>query len=122
MKSPHERIDKLDETCRALMIAFDRLQSALMKHMEREEEIMESQATQVAYQIRELAILDHGDLHSCVEKIATRLSVNTVRIRLILWCLLAGGAGAAVALALSLYSVWVNHHLHRYFESFLGGV
>ena len=122
MKSPHERIDKLEETCRALMIAFDRLQSALMKHMEREEEIMESQATQVAYQIRELAILDHGDLHSCVEKIATRLSVNTVRIRLILWCLLAGGAGAAVALALSLYSVWVNHHLHRYFESFLGGV
>lgn len=122
MKSPHERIDHLEETCRALMIAFDRLQSALMKHMEREEEIMKSQATQVAYQIRELAILDHGDLHSCVEKIAARLSLNTVRIRLILWCLLAGGAGAAAALGLSIYSVWVNHHLHRYFESLTGGL
>lgn len=122
MKSAHERIDRLDETCCALMTAFDRLQSALMRHMEREEEIMKSQATQVAYQIRELAILDHGDLHACVERIAKRLSLNTSRIRLILWCLLAGGAGAAVALGLSVYSVWVNHHLHRYLESFMGGV
>lgn len=122
MKSPHERIGRLEETCQALMTAFDRLQSSLMHHMEREEEIMKSQATHVAYQIRELAILDHGDIHACIDGIAKRLSINTGRIRLILWCLLAGGAGATVALGLSLYSVWVNHHLHKYLESILGAV
>ncbi len=122
MKSPHERIDRLEEMCQALMTAFDRLQTALMLHMEREEAIMKDQATRVAYQIRELAILDHGDIHACIENIAGRLSLNSARIRLILWCLFAGGAGAAAALGLSLYSVWVNHHLHRYLESFLGGV
>ena len=104
------------------MTAFDRLQTALMRHMEREEEIMRSHATQVAYQLRELAILDHGDLHACVEKISARLSSNSARVRLILRCLVIGGIGAGVALVLSISSVWVNYHLHRYLESFLGGV
>jgi hypothetical protein len=122
MKSTHERITSLEETCQALMTAFDRLQTALMHHMEREEKIMQEQATHVAYQIRELAILDHGDLHACIEKIAGRLSLNTRRIRWILWCLVAGGVGAGTALFLSVYSVWLTHHLHRYFESLTGGI
>lgn len=35
---------------------------ALESHMEREEKVLSKQATDTAYQIRELALMDHGDI------------------------------------------------------------
>jgi hypothetical protein len=50
---------------------------ALDSHMDREELALSRQATETAYQIRELALMDHGDIHKDIKMLDEK--VNLIR-------------------------------------------
>lgn len=56
--------------------AMTTLVTELRSHMEREERLMEGQATKLAFQLRELAKMDHGDHAAAFAEI--RYTLNDV--------------------------------------------
>ena len=94
-----ERLHKLEKgllNLDGLIDAFHVFKNMLLSHIEREETLLEDQtktlegqATSISYRLRELALLDHGDLCQSMKDVQVTLNEVTTRqlkiIRQIRW-------------------------------------
>ena len=61
-----------NEWLRQVMIALD-------THMDREEQALSRQATETAYQLRELSLMDHGNIHNEIKTLNEKVETITHR-------------------------------------------
>jgi hypothetical protein len=67
-----ETTNQNNEWLRQVMLALD-------SHMDREEMALSRQATETAYQLRELALMDHGDIHNEIKTLNEKVETITNR-------------------------------------------
>lgn len=80
--------------------------NSLESHMEREEHALSKQATDTAYQIRELALMDHGDIRAEITKLDNKVCQNQEKLKKIvglnhtfIWASVVVGFAIIVGLA-----------------------